>query len=66
MTHLQLAGVWYVFIGLVWGYLVLHEYVTNGSYKKKFGNSGGHGVMFVLLMFFGSAVAWPVSVWACC
>lgn len=42
MPPIQLALSWYAFIGLAWGYLVLHEETTNGSLATRFaGNIAG-------------------------
>jgi hypothetical protein len=63
MNMMQLAGTWYVFIGLVWAYLLIHEYVSNGSFKKQYADNNAGGVMFIVFMFICGAIAWPLSLW---
>jgi hypothetical protein len=63
MTPIQLALLWYAFIGLVWGYLVLHEETTNGSLTERFtGNIAGR-IRFTVTLYILSAIAWPLSLW---
>lgn len=64
MTPIQLCLSWYVFIGLIWGYLLSHEYITGKASRfAEYWNSGRRlrAMTVVLGGFLLSIVAWPYS-----
>lgn len=66
MTLFELALLWYGFIGAVWGYLVLHEEMTNTNLEVRFSRSSTlSSVWYVLGLYVTSLLFWPVSLYKC-
>lgn len=63
MSLLQLSISWYVFIGLVWCYLEMHEYFTARSLKGGWKAWGVASPMILVLLSIRSAAIWPWSLY---
>lgn len=58
-----LALKWYVFIGIVWFYLLMHEYHQKGELACDWSDSKIGTVVRIVSLFVIGVVLWPLSLY---